>query len=111
MHGNDLNDPSDQHLYVIYDREERRIHKFGISNKKVGADGHCRRMRNQVNAGNRWSKIGRYVARILVKLIKGRRRARALEDDCIIKYRDKYGAYPRGNEDHQFLSEVERKKL
>lgn len=110
-HGNDLEDPSEQHLYAVYDHEERELFKFGISSKPIGTNGKCSRMEEQERAGNLWSNSIRYVARIIIRAIMGRRKGRAEEDDTLLKYQAKHGKLPRGNVDHTFLSEEERAKL
>jgi len=110
-HGNDLDDPSDQHLYAVYDHEEKKLFKFGLSNKPIGANGKCSRMEEQERAGNLWSNSIRYVARILIRVISGRRRGRAAEDDAVRKYAAKHGQLPRGNLNHIFLAKEERDKL
>lgn len=107
-HGNRLDDDSDQHLYVIYDHKERTIFKFGISKAPIGDDNQCSRMKDQVTEGNRWADMLRYSARILIRIILGRRKARSAEDDFIKRYQDKNGHLPRGNPDHRFLSNDEK---
>ncbi len=112
-HGNSLDSPKDQHLYVIYDHEEREVLKYGISDKPIDQNGKCQRMREQLADAVLFSNtLLRYAARILIWVIPGRRKGRAIEDDTIDKWRAKNdGAFPRGNKDHQYLSKKERAKL
>lgn len=106
-HGNKLDHDAEQHLYVIYDHKERTIFKFGVSKEPLDDDGKCSRMKKQVAEGNRWANMIRYVARVIIRSIQGRRKARSLEDDLVNKYQQKHGQLPRGNPDHKFLSDQE----
>ena len=96
-HGNSRKNEKDHHLYVIYDKEENDIFKYGISEKPIGKDGYSSRMRRQVDFVN--SAVGwlRYFAEILLRGIAGRAKARKIEDEHIDAYRLKHGRNPRGN--------------
>ncbi|MDX2250340.1 MAG: hypothetical protein SF052_26390 [Bacteroidia bacterium] len=97
FHGNSRKNTKDHHLYVIYDKEDNSVFKYGISDKAIGEDGYSKRMREQTDYLNRAVGWFRYFADILISEIKGNVKARQLEDEYIDKYREKYGQNPRGN--------------
>lgn len=109
QNGNRHDSGKEQVLYILYDHHEKFIWYFGITSEKPGADDLTLRIRTHVKRGNRFAGFQRYSARIVKRSIDGRIRGRAVEDDMIRQYRLKHGQpYPRGNEDHRFLSDVER---
>ena len=85
------------HLYAIYDNEEEDIFKYGISDKPIRKDGTSKRMREQVNFLNRAVGWVRYIAKILIRGIPGKVKAREIEDQHVDTYREKHGRNPRGN--------------
>jgi hypothetical protein len=97
FHGNSKNNKKEHHLYAIHDKEEDDIFKYGISDKRIGKDGHSQRMREQVDYLNRAVGWIRYFAEILIQGIIGKDKARQIEDSHIDAYREKYGRNPRGN--------------
>ena len=101
-HSNLLQNPNTHHLYGIYDFEKRVFYKFGISDKPV-INHTSSRLSGQIALFNRVAGKNRFAGRILIRQIEGRRKARELEDTAILKFKSKYGSYPRGNPNHQFL--------
>lgn len=97
FHGNSHQNSRKHHLYEIWDTEEEDVFKYGISDKPIGEDGLSKRIRDQVNLFNRVVNYIRFVGRILVKNIPGRKKAEELEKETIETYRKKYGRKPRGN--------------
>ncbi len=102
-HSNLLDNPNIHHLYLIYDSEQREIFKFGISDNAVNEDYSSTRIDYQLALFNRIAGWKRFIGRILAHPIKGRLNARQLEDEAILKFQKKYGRFPRGNPNHQFL--------
>ncbi len=99
FHGNSRKNKRDHHLYAIHDVEENDIFKYGISDKPIGKDDYTSRMREQVDYLNRAVGWFRFFAQILVRGIKGRPKARQLEDEHIYAYKEKHGRNLRGNVD------------
>lgn len=99
FHGNWKKNPRDHHLYAIHDAEENDIFKYGISDKPIGEDGYSSRMRDQINYLNRAVGWVRFFGAILIFGIKGRSKARQLEDEYIGVYKEKHETNPRGNVD------------
>ena len=53
LHGNSYQNKKPHHLYVIFDKEEDDIFKYGISHDPIGADGLSARLRDQLDLYNR----------------------------------------------------------
>lgn len=96
-HGNSNKNDNDHHLYEIWDSKEEKVYKYGISNDPVEDDGLSKRVRNQLTLFNNLVNWMRFVGRILIRNIPGRKKARVLEDEYIKVYKEKYGEKPRGN--------------
>ena len=99
FHGNSRKNNREHHLYAIRDEEEKDIFKYGISDKPIGDDGYSRRMREQVDYLNAAVGWLRFFAEIIIRGIKGRVKARKLEDGYIDAYEREHGRRPRGNRD------------
>ena len=97
VHRNSYENQEDHHLYVIMDKQEEDIFKFGISSDPIDDDGLSDRIRKQLNLYNVVVGFVRFFAKILIIGIKGRPKARKIEDECIAAYEKKYGRKPRGN--------------
>lgn len=102
-HSNLLQHLNTHHLYIIYDFEQQQIFKFGISDKSVNALYTSSRLFGQITLFNKVAGWKRFSGRIIRFPIQGRLNARRLEDEYILKFKDKYGQFPRGNTNHQFL--------
>ena len=96
-HGNSKENDRLHHLYGIYEEKTDDLFKYGISGGPIGPDGTSKRMRSQVNFLNLAAGFVRFVARILLFNIPGRREAERIEQEYIDAYRDKHGENPRGN--------------
>lgn len=96
-HGNSLKNSNPHHLYEIRDKEDGDIFKYGISHEPIEEDGLSKRIRVQLDILNLGADWLRYFARILIKGISGRRKAKQLENEHIEKYVLKHGRKPRGN--------------
>ena len=99
FHGNSRKNNREHHLYAIHDEEEKDIFKYSISDKPIGDDGYSRRMREQVDYLNAAVGWLRFFAEIIIRGIRGRVKARKLEDEYIDAYERKHGRRPRGNRD------------
>ena len=97
VHGNSRKNNKDHHLYAIFDEENNDLFKYGISDKPIDEDGSSSRMREQVNFLNRAVGWIRYFAQVIISGIKGRAKARDLEDEYIDDYEKENGHRPRGN--------------
>ena len=96
-HGNSYENNELHHLYIIIDRVNEDVFKYGISFKPFGKDGLSERIREQVNLLNRIDKWQRFYARILLYDIQGKKEARRLEIEYIHNYIKINGERPRGN--------------
>jgi URI fold toxin 2 len=96
-HRNSYNNEELHHLYVIIDRVDDGVFKYGISCKPIGKDGLSERMREQINLLNRIDKWRRFFAVILIVDIQGKREARRIESQHIRDYEKLHGEKPRGN--------------
>ena len=96
-HGNSHENFRPHHLYAIDDTEEKNIYKLGVSYKPIGEDGLSSRIRDQVNLFNNIVGWVRFVARIIIKGINGKKRAEEIEKEHVEAYLKKYGKKPRGN--------------
>ena len=97
-HGNSLDNDADHHLYAIYDAENNdEVFKFGISHDAIDEDGLSDRVRKQLSVYNLVAGFIRFFAKILIRNIPGRRKARQMEDAHIDAYVKKHGKRPPGN--------------
>lgn len=96
-HGNSKENDRQHHLYGIYEDKTNDLFKYGISAGPIGPDGTSKRMRSQVNFLNLAAGFIKFVARILLFNIPGRREAERIEQEYIDAYREKHGENPRGN--------------
>jgi hypothetical protein len=96
-HGNNLDNDNTHHLYEIRDLQEQDVYKYGISDDPIDEDGLSSRLRDQLQMMNRIVGFLRFIGRILLTSIPGRRKARAIEDEHIQAYREQHGSNPRGN--------------
>ena len=96
-HRNSFENNEPHHLYEIWDKEKDDTFKYGISSKPIGADGLSARVRDQVSFLNLITGWARFIGRILLVNIAGRREARRLEEEYIRKYIDEHGKRPRGS--------------
>lgn len=98
-HGNSLGNKKPHHLYEIWDKEEGDVFKYGISQDPIDEDGLSNRIRIQLDILNLAANWIRYFARILIRNIPGRKKARELERKYIEDYKENHGRKPRGNRD------------
>ncbi|MEQ1744094.1 MAG: hypothetical protein ABMA02_01600 [Saprospiraceae bacterium] len=96
-HGNSKRSDRSNHLYGTYDEQPDALFKYGISSGKIGKDGMSKRMRYQVDFLNLAAGFLKYIARILVRNISGRKEAERIEQEYIDAYKNEHGANPRGN--------------
>lgn len=97
IHGNSHQNLKPHHLYAIDDTEESDIYKFGVSDKPIENDGLSARVREQVDLFNNVVGWVRFVGRIILKGIQGKKKAEQIEDEYIEAYRKKHKRKPRGN--------------
>lgn len=98
-HNNALDNDADHHLYEFFDKQENETFKYGISSDPIGPDGLSRRIRRQLDIFNLAAGWLRYLARILVTGIPGRKAAEELEDQYLDEFEKKHGKLPRGNKE------------
>lgn len=97
FHGNSLKNDNPHHLYEIYDEADQEIFKYGISDDPIEEDGLSARLRKQVSFMNLVANAARFIGRILIKGIPGRRKAKDIETGYIQRHIEKKGKRPRGN--------------
>lgn len=85
------------HLYIIIDKTDNSLFKYGISCDPIKADGLSKRMRIQLRYLNIIDDWTRFFARIIIFNIEGRVEAKRIESEHIEVYKLKYGQRPRGN--------------
>ena len=96
-HGNSNENDNDHHLYEIWDSEEKKVYKYGISDDPIDDDGLSKRLRTQLALFNNLVNWVRFIGRILIQKIPGRRKAKEIETKHIKGHEEKYGERPRGN--------------
>jgi len=96
-HGNSHENEEDHHLYVIVDKLDDDIVKYGISSDEINEDGLSNRIRKQLNLFNALVGVIRFFAIIILKGIKGRKKAEEIENEYIENYRKENGRKPRAN--------------
>lgn len=98
MHGNNKKNRRTFHLYEIRDTEEDDVYKYGISSGPISEkDQLSKRVRGQVNLFNRVIGFARFIGKILIRGIIGRKKADEIEEEYIQRHAAKYGRRPRGN--------------
>lgn len=96
-HGNSRQNQKLHHLYEIFDDHEEEVFKYGISADEIDSDGLSNRLKKQLKLFNLVANTLRFIGRILVHNIPGRKEALDLEDKYINDYEQKHGKRPRGN--------------
>ena len=96
-HGNSNDSDSAHHLYEIHDKERSNTYKYGICGDPLNADGSSPRANLQVKEFNRAFGWLRFLAKVLLTGITGRREAKRIENEHIEAYRAKWGEKPPGN--------------
>ena len=96
-HGNSNENDAEHHLYEIFDQERANTYKYGICGDPLNADGSSPRANIQVKEFNRAFGWLRFLARVLLAGIPGRREAKRIENEYLEAYREKWGEYPPGN--------------
>ena len=76
IHGNSYKNRRLHHVYVIFDKQDDDIYKYGISHDPIDADGLSARLRDQLDLFNRIAGWQRFYAEILHYEIEGRLAAR-----------------------------------
>jgi hypothetical protein len=105
FHGNSKKNEKLNHLYLIFDKFENDVFKYGISADPIEADGLSERTKEQITQMNLAAGWDRYIARVIKTHIPGRTSALELEDEHILQFLEKNGRQPRGNR-----KKVKRKK-
>lgn len=98
-HGNSNKSQREHHLFEIRDLEKKDTLKYGICGEPLNKDGSSPRANKQVNLFNVVVSWARFVAKVLLTGISGRKKAREIEDQYIDAYQEKHGKPPRGNRD------------
>jgi hypothetical protein len=97
MHGNDLNNDLEHHLYEIFDKQKETTYKYGISCTELNEDGASSRADEQSAVFNRIAGWIRFISKVLIKNISGRKKAKEIEEQFIDEYELKHGKRPNGN--------------
>lgn len=97
FHGNSYQNEELHHLYVIIDGDDDSVHKYGISDDLIDSDGLSDRVREQIDLFNRIAGFPRFYAKILLREIPGRKKAREMERQYIRAFSEKHGRRPPGN--------------
>lgn len=96
-HGNSHKNMNPHHLYAFDDKKNDDIFKYGISDDPIEEDGLSERMRKQLTLYNLIAGFTRFVGRIIMTGISGRKKAEQIENRHINDYFQKHGRYPIGN--------------
>jgi hypothetical protein len=107
VHGNSKKNQEPHHLYEIWDKKEKDVYKYGISDDPIEKDGLSKRVRSQISLFNNIVNWARFIGRIILKNIPGRKKALELEDEYIEAYLKKHGKTPRGNRKRRTRSKKE----
>jgi URI fold toxin 2 len=96
-HANSHQNQEEHHLYEIFDTVADDVYKYGISCEPLNPDGSSPRANRQVREFNRLVGFLRFLARVLLTGIGGRKAAEKKEDSAIEAYERKHGRRHRGN--------------
>jgi hypothetical protein len=96
-HGNSYQNNKLHHIYVVFDKQEDDIYKYGISHDPIAADGLSDRLRDQLDLFNRIAGWPRFYAEILHYDVEGRLKARKIEQQLIRDYKTLHSRRPIGN--------------
>jgi len=97
VNGNSKKSTKPQHLYSIIDLTDGSVYKYGISGGVLNKNGTSGRANLQANALNKIAGFRRYKPVVLMKGIKGRAKALAIEYAFVYGYQEATGAKPIGN--------------
>ncbi|MEL7220810.1 MAG: hypothetical protein AAGJ93_05785 [Bacteroidota bacterium] len=97
VHRNSHQNQEPHHLYEFFDQQENEVFKYGISSDPIEEDGLSRRMRRQQDIFNLAAGWFRYLVKILIKNIPGRKAAEILEDEHLDAFEKENSRLPRGN--------------
>ena len=97
VHGNSYQNKKLHHVYIIYDKQDDDIYKYGISHDVVDSDGLSTRLRDQLDLFNRIAGWARFYGEIISQNIEGRLAAREQEQSLINAYKNEFGKRPNGN--------------
>ena len=97
-HGNSNENDAEHHLYEIFDQEREDIYKYGICGEPLNKDGTSPRGNIQTKEFNRAFGWIRFLARVILKGIRGRLNAKRIEQEHIDAYEKEHGRKPWGNE-------------
>lgn len=96
-HGNSNDNDALHHLYEIWDDQDVETFKYGVSHDLIEDDNLSKRLRKQLVILNLAAGFVRYIGRILVRGIRGKKEAKRLEDQYTDAFEAKHGRMPRGN--------------
>ena len=96
VHRNSDENDELHHLYVIIDKTDNSLFKYGISCGSI-KDGLSKRMRVQLRYLNVIDDWQRFFTRIIIFDIEGRVEAKRIESAYIEAYKLKHRQRPRGN--------------
>ena len=97
LHGKSLKNDKPHHLYQMDDLKQEEVFKYGISDDPIEADGLSKRLRDKLDLMNLIVGYIRFVGKIIMKRINGRKEALKIEDRHITDYEKAKGKRPRGN--------------
>ena len=97
VHGNSRQNDKPHHIYVIYDKQEDDVYKYGISQDVIDEAGLSCRLCDQLDLYNRIAGWARFYAEIIYRDIAGRLKAREIEQKLIRNYNSVNNRRPFGN--------------
>jgi len=91
IHGNSKESEKEQHVYGIYDTDEKLFAKYGLSGSELNKDGTSKRANQQVSKLNKMFGSIRYIAIILYTGLKGRLLGLKKEKDMVNDFAKEHG--------------------
>lgn len=96
-HGNSHKNENLHHLYEIWDTQEEEVYKYGISDDPIEDDGLSARLCYYFSLFNLVANFFRFIGKIILTNIDGRKNAERIENEYINDHQVTYGHRPRGN--------------
>lgn len=97
LHANSHDNQAEHHLYEIYDTIDEEVYKYGVSGEPLLDDGSSPRANRQVREYNRIVGLLRFLAKVLLTGISGRKKAEEIENEKVEEHERLYDKRPRGN--------------
>ncbi len=99
VHANNNDSMLPNHLYQIDDQLHGDVFKYGITADPLPEDGSLpARPKYQITLYNKVARWLRFTGKIIMRNIKGRAKAKEIEQQLIDEYTKKHGRPPVGNQ-------------